>query len=198
MINSAPPQEPVRDLVLALAATGASFGQTLGLVRSMSRGRKLALRLWWSFQEDGPQVADVMVVLLDAEAAYPGLAEDLLLAWFRRGSVEGSVDLSDFPWVRRLPSGTVVHGHLGLNGCVHLETLPHGLRVGRDLELDGCVQLRTLPKGLTVGGDLWAEECHSLRTLPVRMLVGGSLFLAGSPWDGVVPVGVKVGGRIFR
>ena len=198
MIKSTPPEEPIRDLLLALQATGASFGETLGFVRSLRGGRNLARRAWHSFLANGPPVADVLLALVDAAGANPCLAEDLLQAWFQGGPVKGSVDLSDLPWVRSLPSRTVVRGHLGLYGCGHLETLPPGLQVGRDLELDGCVRLRTLPEGLTVGGDLWAESCSSLRTLPARMQVGGSLFLAGSPWDGVVPVGVKVGGRIFR
>ena len=197
MTKSAPPEEPVRDLIPALAATGASFGESLGLVRSLPKGRNLALRVWHSFLTDGPPVAEVLSALLDAAGANPRLAEELLLAWFRGGPVKGSVDLSDLPWVRSLPSGTVVRRHLGLDGCGHLKTLPPGLQVGRDLELGGCGRLRTLPEGLTVGGDLWAQSCRSLRTLPARMQVGGSLFLAESPWDGVVPPGVKVGGRIF-
>ena len=198
MINGDSLEEPVQELLLALQATGASLGERLGMVRAMPRGLDLARRIWRSYLGDGPPIPNILVALLDTAEASPRLAEDLLLAWFRLGSVEGSVDLSGLPWVRRLPSGTVVRGHLGLDGCWNLESLPRGLWVGRNLEMDGCVRIRTLPEQLRVGGDLWAEACRSLRTLPARMEVGGSVLLAGSPWDGAVPAGVKVGGRIFR
>ena len=154
--------------------------------------------LWRSFLEGSPQVGDALLVLLDAAKTSPRLARELLHIWFRERVVEGSIDLSNLAWLRSLPPGTHVRGHLGLNGCTRLVALPRGLRVGRDLEMDGCSRITSLPENLWVGGDLCAECCRSLRSLPGAMQVGGVLTLAGSPWDGVVPAGVRVMGRIVR
>lgn len=173
MAGIAPRNGKVRDLLPALQASGASFGEVLGLLRSLPGGRGLAQQAWAAFLAEGRHVADMLLVLLDAAEVSPRLAEELLQVWFRDHSVEGSVDLSDLAWIRRLPPGTVVPGHLGLNYCHRLGGLPPGMRVERNLEMDGC-RVKALPEGFWVGGDLWAEACTSLRTLQGRCMWAGA------------------------
>lgn len=173
----------------ALEAMGMGRWEAFGSV-AVAMGTDSVADSWMAFvagfQVDFPEEHDealnlagrttiAIVDALDGIATIsPDVANDLLGRWLSRHPLLGTLDLSERPWVRSLPTGTsLIRGSLELAHCIGLEALPQGLAVAHRLNVSGCSNLRELPDGLSVGTGLNASHCLALTHIPDGLDIRG-------------------------
>lgn len=88
--------------------------------------------------------------------------------------VDGDLDLSKFPNIKKLPDKLFVDGDLILSGCSELQALSSKeLKVSGSLRADNCKSLRQVTKNIRVGGDINFESCVHLDQLPKNITHAG-------------------------
>ena len=88
--------------------------------------------------------------------------------------VDGDLDLSNFPNIKKLPDKLFVDGDLILSGCSELQALSSKeLKVSGSLRADNCKSLRQVTKNIRVGGDINFESCVHLDQLPKNITHAG-------------------------
>ena len=86
--------------------------------------------------------------------------------------IDGDLDLSGMPNIKKLPKSLYVDGDLKLTGCKNLKSLPEKkLRVTGSLVADECRQLKSITKDIEVGENLSFRQCPRLAvtSLPPRL-----------------------------
>lgn len=88
--------------------------------------------------------------------------------------IDGDLDLSKFPNIKKLPDKLFVDGDLILSGCSELQALSSKeLKVSGSLRADNCKSLRQVTKNIHVGGDINFESCVHLDQLPKNITHAG-------------------------
>ena len=88
--------------------------------------------------------------------------------------VDGDLDLSKFPNIKKLPDKLFVDGDLILSGCSELQALSSKeLKVSGSLRADNCKSLRKVTKNIRIGGDINFESCVHLEELPKNITHAG-------------------------
>jgi hypothetical protein len=197
----------------ALVATGLpDWDAALELITVDPEGAKPLL---WNELKAAPEYAAIRYLCNELAARDPGTADWAFGAWLAMRAMAPNPDgwrswvglapdpaglreltLIDVPWLRSLPGGLAIHGHVTVHACLGFQNLPGALRVDGFLNMEGCPRLMKLPEGLDLRDSLYLTNCENLTSLPSDLKVRESLYLHGCPSLVGLPAGLVVPGRL--
>ncbi|MGI2029940.1 hypothetical protein [Endozoicomonas acroporae] len=108
--------------------------------------------------------------------------------------IDGNLDLSGMPNIKKLPKSLYVDGNLNLTGCKYLESLPEKkLRVTGSLVADKCRQLNSITRDIQVGEDLSFRQCPLLDSYRLPDMLRTMRYRADSKPRHIYLQGTRIG-----
>jgi len=103
------------------------------------------------------------------------------------GTVDGDLDLSDFPDLDEIPEGLTIKGYLNVSDT-NIKKLPNNLTVNEPVL---SKNIEELPEKMTILNDLYLKD-SSVKRIPPGVKIHGDLFFGGE-----IPEGFEIGGSLY-